>query len=120
MSARVSTPPMAHHLAAGACALARGDRAFERLQPVLGDHILGHAHLRAQHHIGVLCNRAGRDIGLRKVDVIELGNREARQSDVGYVHEGIDSRARRPAMKRRNAAKLLAPASPADTQVVVH
>jgi hypothetical protein len=56
----------------------------------------------AQHHIGVLCNRAGRDIGLRKVDVVELGNREARQSDVGYVHEGIDSGARLP---RDEAAK---------------
>ena len=87
---------MAHDFAAGARVLARADRTFERLQPVLGDHILGHAHLRAQHHIGVLCNRAGRDIGLRKVDVVELGNREARQSDVGYVHEGIDSGARLP------------------------
>jgi hypothetical protein len=85
---------VAHHLGAGACVLTRADRTFERLQTVLGDHILGHAHLRAEHHIAVLRNRPRRDIGLRKVDVVELSNREAREPDVGYVHEGIDTRAR--------------------------
>ena len=38
---------VAHHLGAGTRILARANRTFERLQPILGDHILRHAHLRA-------------------------------------------------------------------------
>ena len=75
-----------------------------------------HAHLDAEHEVGVLGHRLGGGLGLRVVDVVELGHREAGEADVGDVHEGVEARrgsGRR--RQRRKAAKLLAPASPAET-----
>jgi hypothetical protein len=80
---------VAHHLGAGAGLFARADGTLERLQPVLGNYILRHAHLRAQHHIAVLRNGARRAVGLRKINVIQLGNGKPSQSNIGDMHEGI-------------------------------
>jgi hypothetical protein len=82
---------VAHHLAAGAGDLARLDGALQRLQAVLGDHVLAHAHLDADGDVGVLGQGFARDFGLGVVDVVELRHREAVEPDVGDVHEGIDA-----------------------------
>ena len=49
---------------------------LQRLEAVLGDHVLGHAHLDADHHVGVLGDGPGAGVDLRVVDVVELGHRE--------------------------------------------
>jgi hypothetical protein len=53
------------------------------------------------------------------VDVEHLADREPGQAEVGDVHEGVDARARLGGDERLSAAMLLAPASPAETAVVV-
>ena len=80
---------VAHHLAARAGRLAGEDRALERLQAMLVDHVLGHAHLDAEHHVGVFRHRFRGNLGIRIADVEELRHRKAGEPDVGDVHEGI-------------------------------
>ena len=92
--ARLDPADMAHHLRAGAGALASCDGALERLEPVLRDHVLGHAHLDADRHVGVLCERFGAGLHLREVDVIELWHREGREPDIRDVHESVEPGAR--------------------------
>ena len=97
ISCGVSTPPMWHMiLAVGAGFLARQDGAPERLEAVLGDHVLRHAHLGAECDVGVLADRPGAGIDLREIDVVELGDRERREARVGDVDERIEPRARLP------------------------
>ena len=72
----------------------RPDGALERLGAVLGDDVLRHAHLDADRDVGVLGDRLGAGVHLREVDVVELGDRERRQADVGDVDEGVEPRAR--------------------------
>jgi hypothetical protein len=92
--ARLDAADMAHDLGAGASFFACGYRPLEWLEAVLGDDVFGHAHLDAQHHVGVLGNRLGGRVDLRKVDIVELGDRERRQSHIGDVHEGVKAGAR--------------------------
>ena len=95
ISAAVSTPPIWHMtLPAVPRLLAGQDRALERLEAVLGDHVLGHAHLHAEHHVGILGQRLGGGIHLREIDVVELGHRERRQPGIGDMHERVKPRAR--------------------------
>ena len=61
---------------------------------MLGDDVLAHAHLDAEHEVGVLRYGLGRRIGLGIVDVVELRDRESGQADVGDVHEGVEARTR--------------------------
>ena len=104
--ARLDPADVAHHLGAGARLLAGQDRALERLEAVLGDHVLRHAHLDAEHHVGVLGDRPGGLVHPREVDVVELRHREAGEPDIGDVHEGVEAgaRLRRPrgGGRRRN------------------
>ncbi len=53
-----------------------------------------HAHLDAEHDVGVLGHRLGGGVDLREIDVVELGDREAGEADVGDVHERVEARAR--------------------------
>jgi hypothetical protein len=74
MSSRVSNPAdVAHDLRAGAGTLAGGDGAAQGLEPVFGDHVLGHAHLHADDHVGVLGDGFGAGVHLGEIDVVELG-----------------------------------------------
>ena len=92
--ARLHAADMAHDLAAGASPLARRDRPLQRFKTVLGDHVLGHAHFDAQHHVGVLGDRLRGGVDLREIDVVKLGDRERRQPHIGDVHKGVKTRAR--------------------------
>jgi len=85
---------MAHDLATGAGTLARRDRTLQRFKAVLGDHVLGHAHFHAQHHVGVLGDGLCGDVDLREVDVVELGHRKRREAHIGNMDKGIETRAR--------------------------
>ena len=58
---------------------------------MLGDHVLAHAHLHTQHEVCVLGHGLGGDLGLRVVDVVELGHREAGEPHIGDMHECIES-----------------------------
>jgi hypothetical protein len=58
---------------------------------MLGDDVLAHAHLDAEHQVGVLSHRLGGGFRLRVVDVVELRHGEAGEADVGDVHEGIEA-----------------------------
>src|SRR5215471_4291353 len=86
---------MAHDLAAAARHLDCLDRALERLDPMLGDDVLGHAHLDSERDVGVFGHRTRGGLDLRKVDVEELSYRESGQADVGDVDESVKARARR-------------------------
>jgi hypothetical protein len=85
---------MWHDFRAGAGRLACRYRALERLDTVLVDDVLRHAHLHPEHQIGVLGNRARRIVDARIVDVEELRDRKAREPDIGDVDEGVEPRAR--------------------------
>jgi hypothetical protein len=58
-----------------AASLRSRDRPLQRLNAVLGDHGLRHAHLRADRDVGVLGDVLGGRIHVGDVDVVELGNR---------------------------------------------
>ncbi len=92
--ARLDAADVAHHLGRRARELAGADGAAQRLQAVARDHVIRHAHLDADHDVGVFAHRLGGRFGLREVDVEELGHREAAEADVGDVHEGVEARAR--------------------------
>ncbi len=91
---RFDTANVAHDLRT-ARLLAGKDGAPQRLRAVLGNHVLGHAHLHAEHDVGVLCDRLGRSVDLGEIDVVELRHRERRQTEVGDMHECVEPRARR-------------------------
>ena len=91
---RLDAADVAHHLAAGAGDLAGADRALEGLEAVARDHVLRHAHLDSDGDVGVFRQRLRRRVGLREVDVEQLGDREGREADVGDVHESVEPRAR--------------------------
>ena len=82
---------MAHDLAAGPGPLARRDGPFQRLEAVLGDHVLGHAHFDTQHHVGILGDRLGGDVDLREVDVVKLGHRERREAHIRNMDKGVET-----------------------------
>ena len=92
---RLDAADMAHDLRAGARHLAGLDRAFERLDAMLGDHVLRHAHLDAQRDVGVLRDGPRRRLDLREVDVVQLADREPGEAHVGDVHERVEPRAGR-------------------------
>ena len=80
---------MAHHARRHARQLTGLDRALERLQAVAGDHVLAHADLHAQHHVGVLGHHAGGGFGLGVVDVVELWHRKPGQTGQRHMDEGV-------------------------------
>jgi hypothetical protein len=75
-------------------ACSQANRAFERFEPVLGNDVVRHACLRAEHNVGILGDGFRRGIGLREIDIIELCDWKARQPNIGNVHEGVEARAR--------------------------
>ena len=85
---------MHHHLGRPAAHLAGLDAALQRLQAVLGDHVLRHPHLDAEQEIRIFRQRHGAGFDLRVVDVVELGDREAGQAVIGDMDEGINPGAR--------------------------
>ena len=85
---------MHHHLRRPAGHLAGLDAALERLEPVLGDHVLRHPHLDPEQEVRVFRQRHRAGFDLRIVDVVELGDRECRQAVIGDVEEGVDARPR--------------------------
>lgn len=60
---------------------------------MFGNDILGHAYFRAEHEIGILADRFGASINLREVDVVEFGNRERGEADIGDMNECVKARA---------------------------
>ena len=81
---------MHHHPGRPAAQLAGLDRALQRLQAVLGDHVLRHPHLDAEQEIRIFRQRHGAGFHLGVVDIVEFGDREARQPVIGDVDEGVD------------------------------
>ncbi len=69
-------------------------RALQRLEAVLGDHVLGHPHLDAEQEVRIFGERHRAGVHLRIVDVVELGDREAGQPVIGDVDEGVNPRPR--------------------------
>ena len=92
--ARLHAADMTHHLGAAPGLFAGGDCALERLEPVLGDHVLRHPHLDAEHHVGVLGDGPRGLVDTREIDVVELRHRKAGKPDIGDVHERKQARAR--------------------------
>jgi len=87
--ARLDSADVAHHLRSGAGPLARQDGALERLGAVLGDDVLGHAHLGAERDIGILADGFGARIHLCEIDVVKLGDRERCEPHIRNMHEGV-------------------------------
>ncbi len=91
---RLHAADVAHHAAIGAREFAGADRALERLDAVTRNHVLRHADLDADSEVGVFREGLRRSFGLGEVDVEKLADRKRRQTNIGDVHEGEDSRAR--------------------------
>ena len=87
--ARLDSADVADHLRSGAGPLARQDGALERLGAVLGDDVLGHAHLGAERDIGILADGFGARIHLCEIDVVKLGDRERCEPHIRNMHEGV-------------------------------
>ena len=85
---------VAHEAPPGPRALECFERAPERLEAVGADHIERLAHLHAEQHVLVLCQRLGRQVDLRVVDVQHLTDRETGQPDRRDVQEAQDAAAR--------------------------
>ena len=90
---RLHAADMAHDLRAGRGPFARCDCALERLGAVFGNDVLGHADFGAKHDIRVLADRSGAGVHLRKIDIVKLGNRKRRESDIGNMYKCVESRA---------------------------
>ena len=73
--------------------LASADRALERLEAGLRDHVLRHAHFDADRDVGILGNRLRRSLGLSESQVEELGLGKPAQSNVCDMHKGIEASA---------------------------
>ena len=56
--------------------LGRPEPAAERLETVLGDDLGLDAHLHADHHVPVVAGHAGRQIGIRVLEVAVLADPE--------------------------------------------
>jgi hypothetical protein len=65
-----------HHTASGSGLFASSDRPLQRLDAVLGDHVLRHAHLGAERDVAILGDGLGRRVHVGDVDVGELGDRK--------------------------------------------
>ena len=63
---------------------------------MLGNDVLGHTHFGAECNIRVLTDRLGAGVHLGEIDVVKLGDRERRQSDVRDMHECVKPRAGLP------------------------
>src|SRR6267142_863238 len=83
---------VAHHTrAAYARALAREDRALERLKAVRPDDLDCFAHLDAEHELRVFRERLRRLVDVGIIDVEHLAYGEARKPDRRDVHEGVNA-----------------------------
>ncbi len=91
---RLHSADVAHHLGTGAGLFTCRNRPLQRLQSVLGDDVLRHADLDADHHVGIFRDRLCGGVYLREVDVVELGDRERREPHIGDVHERVETGAR--------------------------
>ena len=85
---------MNHDAATRSGLLAGRDRPLQRLDAVLGDHVLRHAHLRADRDVGILGDGLRGRVHIRDVDVRELGDRERREPGIGDVDKGVEAGAR--------------------------
>ena len=95
ISSLVSTPPICTIILAGQPHISQAWMPrFERLEAVLEDDVLRHPHLDADQEIRIFGQRHGAGFDLRVVDVVELGDRERRQSVIGDMDEGVDPRPR--------------------------
>lgn len=63
---------------------------------MLGDDVLRHAYFGAECNISVFTDRLGAGVHLREIDVVELGNRERCQPDIGDMYESVKPRAGLP------------------------
>ena len=76
MHSSPQAPARDKHATPGSRLLAGRDRPLRRLNAVLGEHVLGHAHHRADCDVGVLADGLGGRIDVGDADVGELGDRK--------------------------------------------
>jgi hypothetical protein len=79
-----------------------------------------HAYFRAEHEIGILADRFGASINLREVDVVEFGNRERGEADIGDMNECVKARASLGHYVAAEGRKIVRAGIAAEPQVVVH
>ncbi len=81
---------MHHHLGRPAAHLAGFYRSLQRFEAMLGNDVLRHPDFDAEQEIRILGQRHGAGVDLRVVDVVEFGDREARQAVIGDMDEGVN------------------------------
>src|SRR5262249_51502507 len=85
------------------------DRPLQRLDAVLGNHVLRHPYLRADHDVGILGDGFRCCAYIRDVDVGELRDRERREPGIGDVYKRAEASTRLRHDEAAEGCEVVAP-----------